>query len=281
MKEALREAARIARIPKVGAGWGFIVLGATRDLASVQKAYRSLMKLLHPDKLQSCPQAACAVQLVREAKQQCERNLSKLMAPGPVSNLRYTAISMTPGSRRFQVSWTPPESRELAPVKKYVVSVFDPAYGKDLTVQVMEPDYSEEQRRFVPVDELTTFELLEADLAKMIVLWRQPTAKLQVAAANEAGRSEAKEVSIALTVCAAQQSHRQSNRWTPPAQADGDDFAEDLQRYLQTSPSGRELRNWLGRQTKAPLIRHLLRKGGKAEGSKPELVERIAASLGV
>ena len=50
-----------------------------------------------------------------------------------------------------------------APVQKYIVAVFDPAYGKALTVAVLEPDYCEELKRFVPVEEICSYVLVEKD----------------------------------------------------------------------------------------------------------------------
>jgi hypothetical protein len=65
----------------------------------------------------------------------------------------------------------------------------DPPYGKPLTIGVLEPDYSEELRKFVPIEELRSFVLSEQDLQKMPSLFRQPTLAVHVAASNEAGQS--------------------------------------------------------------------------------------------
>jgi len=74
-------------------------------------------------------------------------------------------------------------------VRRYVVAAHDPAYGRALTVTILEPDYSQELRRFVSVEELTSYVLAEEELQKMPLLWQQPVATIQIASQNESGQS--------------------------------------------------------------------------------------------
>lgn len=181
------------------AEWGFAVLAAsTKDVAGVQRAYRTLMKALHPDKVGQPPSVVKAVEMVREARELCERKLSGLVPPGPPTGLRYTAVCMALGRRRFRLQWEMPAGAEPSTVRRYIVSAFDPAYGKALTITVLEPDYSEELHRFVSVEELCKYELAEEDLKAMPSLFKQPSVSVHVAAANEAGQSDWTTLSIPL-----------------------------------------------------------------------------------
>merc|ERR1719411_714019 len=85
--EARREAERILPLVQgnfsTPAAWGFAVLDvASRDVASVQRGYRTLMRKLHPDKAGSDPSVVHAADMAREAKDACERGLSKEEPPG-------------------------------------------------------------------------------------------------------------------------------------------------------------------------------------------------------
>merc|ERR1712224_581851 len=74
---AVRKEALLSKVE-----WAFAVLEKpVRDVQSVQKAYRNLMKSLHPDKAGSLPQVAAAVELVREAKDLSERSLRRQDPP--------------------------------------------------------------------------------------------------------------------------------------------------------------------------------------------------------
>lgn len=51
------------------------ILGLTveaHEISLVQQAFRSLMRKLHPDRIGQCPRAAEAMEMLQEAKQQCE-----------------------------------------------------------------------------------------------------------------------------------------------------------------------------------------------------------------
>eukprot|EP00811_Abedinium_folium_P009412 NODE_1869_length_2350_cov_6.551057.p1 GENE.NODE_1869_length_2350_cov_6.551057~~NODE_1869_length_2350_cov_6.551057.p1 ORF type:complete len:746 (+),score=227.33 NODE_1869_length_2350_cov_6.551057:148-2238(+) len=200
--------AEVARILSLRRGafrtsdaWAVAVLGAEAcELRAVQRAHRLLMKRLHPDRVGTTGDAARALEVARDARECCERGLSRQLPPDPPQCLAAVMLSMAPGRRRLRVNWRPPAACEAAPVRRYVVSAFDPSYGRALTVATLEPDYSEELRRFVPVEELTSCELLEQELVKMPWLFRQPILTLQVAAANDAGRSSWATLRVPLAV---------------------------------------------------------------------------------
>lgn len=181
--------------------WGFAVLAPEkRDKASINKAYRGLMKILHPDKVGQSQRLTKALEMVKEAKDLCERNLSTIEVPSPPRLLKSTCVDATRGKRKFKLTWSPPATAgsATAPVKRYVVAAFDPAYGRALTVSVLEPDYSEEKKCFVSVEDLNSYILAEQELQKMPRLWEQPAATIQVAAANEAGQSTWATLSVPL-----------------------------------------------------------------------------------
>ena len=194
-QDALREVQRILPLRKESfrsaASWGFAVLevASTCDVSAVQHAYRSMMRKLRPDRAGQDAQVARALGLVREAKEAGERSLSRQEAPLAPRRLWHETLSSVPGQRRFKLHWTPPEDRVSAPIRRYVVAVFDPAYGRALTIAILEPDYSEESRSFVGIESLTAFEFSEEDFQKMPKLWKQTSANVQVAAANKAGQS--------------------------------------------------------------------------------------------
>lgn len=189
---AYQEVYRILQLRKASfrkpVDWGFAVLHTeAMTIASVQTAYRKLMQKLHPDKVGHLPNIEKAVDVTREAKELCERMLSRQVPPGPLRSLRYTTICTTKGNRRFRLEWGAPLEKEGAPIQRYLVNAFDPAYGKALTITILEPDYSEELRRYISLEELTSFVLSEQELTKMPSLFQQRVANLQVAAANDAG----------------------------------------------------------------------------------------------
>lgn len=201
-RTAPEEIVRILRMrkesfPSLGA-WGLAVLGAPPSLPAVQRAYRTLMKKLHPDKVGSSPSAACAFESLHEAKRCCERYLSQQEPPGQPRGLKASTLCAVPGNRRIRLEWQPPDPDDNAPVRRYLVSALDPSYGRPITVTTLEPDYSEEQHRFVPVEELSSFILAEDDLRKMPSLFQQPSLTLQVAAANEAGQSSWATIQVPL-----------------------------------------------------------------------------------
>lgn len=287
-QEAFREASRIVGLQKGAfhstAQWGFAVLCVVvHDAASVQKGYRSLMKRLHPDRVGDSPDGTRAVELLREAKDACERSLSRVEPPSVPSNLKSTQLCFSSGSRKFELRWCPPISRPQAPVRKYVIAVFDPSYGKALTVTVLEPDYSEELRRFIPVEELTSYTLAEADLAKMPALWRQPTISVQIAAANEAGQSQWAKLQVPLSAACAQVQRPK----VPPKHFCGWSFGSGSEDESDDPCSldvecrrrhGENLRGWLELRKKADLVTQCRALGLSADGRKEQLIERIIAA---
>lgn len=156
------------------------------------------MQKLHPDKVGHLPQIDKAVEVTREAKELCERTLSRQVPPGSLRSLRFTTICTTKGNRRFRLQWSAPPENETSPVQRYLVNAHDPAYGKALTITILEPDYNEELRRYVSMEELTSFVLSEQELTKMPSLFQQRIATLQVAAANDAGTGPYASIQIPM-----------------------------------------------------------------------------------
>jgi len=78
------------------------------------------------------------------------------------------------------------------------VSVVDAAYGRAITVATLEADYSEELKRFVPIEEIRSCVVAEQDLKKMSSIFQQPFITLQVATANEAGQSPFASLRVSL-----------------------------------------------------------------------------------
>lgn len=275
LSEATRECKRIMSLRKQRfnsiADWGFAVLDSTRDVESVQRSYRALMKKLHPDKIGDLKDGPRAVELMREAKSSCERSLSRKQAPGCPRMLPVEALCLTPGKRKFRLRWKAPQEHALAPVQRYVVAALDPSYGKPLTVTILEPDYNEELKRFVSVEELLEYVLAEEDLQKMPSLWQQQFATMHVAAANDAGQSQWTTVKVPLSAAAACSSGGAQND-DPRGQDQVDDklFEVELQQR-----HGQSLRIWLDRQRKAPIASWLRSVRWPAGGSKEDLVERV------
>jgi len=301
--EARREAKRIAplvqgRFP-TPADWGFAVLDvASRDVASVQRGYRTLMRKLHPDKAGSDPSVVEAAEIIRKARDACERSLSRQERPDAPRNLRSVVLCATPGKRKFRLDWAAPiEEQDAAPVRRYVVAAIDPAYGRALTFAVLEPDYSEELRRFVSLDELTSYVLAEEELQKMPSVWRQAYATVQVAAANEAGQSGWSVLRIPLDVgakpvpllerlgCFAVNLGLRTATTSPGPKTPGpspgpkveqrEESEDDVFLHELQKRRGPELRTWLERQRKVELAAWLRSVRWPAAGAKPDLVARI------
>lgn len=281
-----REVSRILPLRRESFGsvalWGFKVLEVSpslQDMSAVQRAYRALMRKLHPDRAGGFAEAAKAVEMVREAKEACERSLSKQEPPSVPRFLRSEMLCATAGHRQIKLCWNAPPERASAPVRRYIVAAFDPAYGKALTITVLEPDYSEDLRRFVSVDELTSHVLAEEDLQKMPQLWRQSYATLQVAAANEAGQSQWATLQVPLNkdISSAKQSFAQGKLADTENQRNriGGE-TEDRAFHLQVQQlRGEQLRSWLNSQSKGSLGNWLKRMNWSASGAKQDLVERI------
>jgi len=204
-REAAREADRILQLRPENfqkqSAWAFAVLdlnAGRADTAAVQRSFRQLMRTLHPDKAGHSAMICDAVDCARRARGLCERALSTEQVPSPPRALKASPISFVPGARRFELTWKPPTECERAPVRRYVVAVYDPGFGQPLTVASLEPDYNEEVQRFVGLEDLTRYVLSEQDLQKMPKVWTQASATVHVAAANETGQSSWAVVQVPL-----------------------------------------------------------------------------------
>jgi hypothetical protein len=205
-EEAVQEVTRISSLKRERyrsqQAWAFQVLSLSAgcDSSAVQKAYRGLMKKLHPDKVHQSEAVSKVLDTLKQAKDICERSVSRQMAPGPPRNLSFSTLCAKSGQRRYRLQWDAPEHREVAPVHKYIVAAFDPAYGRALNIAILEPDYSQELRRFQPIEDLRNYVLAEADLQKMPALWKTHTVSIQVAAANDSGQSGWATLKIPINV---------------------------------------------------------------------------------
>lgn len=310
-EEALKaEVARILCVQRNGfssaAAWGRAVLGlaSSCELSDVQRCYRGLIKRLHPDKVGNSPRAMRALELVREARDLCERNLLRVVVPGPPRKLRSELLCDEPGRRQFRLTWSAPQDSEASPVRRYVLAAVDPAYGRALTFTTLEPEYSQELHRFVSVAELTSFVLSEVELQKMPSLWEQSHAVIQVAAGNEAGLSRWATLEVPLLACgphhagtaaaavpgtrpAAAQARSSPSAGSPTSPSSAGEggtpelrtsdwrFEMELRRRR-----GEELRCWLTRQKKPPLVSWLRSLRMPSTGTKEELVQRVLELLG-
>jgi len=205
--------------------------------------------------------------MIKEAKDACERSLSRQYAPGNPRRLSLTVLCTQPGRRRYRLSWAAPVENESAPVRRYIVAALDPAYGKALNVAVLEPDYDEEKHRFVSVGELGSYVLSEEELQKMPSLWRQNAATIQVAAANEAGQSNWAILQVPLNVTTPGMSPSPGNR---SARQEEQLFADDVRKRY-----GEDLRQWLEKQRKPQLVTFMKSMGWPDDGTKGSLVERV------
>ncbi|CAE7470901.1 PTAC2 [Symbiodinium sp. CCMP2456] len=135
---------------------------------------------------------------------------------------------------------------------------------------------------FSPGHTVTARERSEDDLKKMPSLWKQPTATVHVAAANEAGQSRPAKLEIRLATCMAwspSSSDSESSATSSsglPGSPQSPDFEEEIQKR-----SGPELRRWLQKQLKAPLVAWLKTLRLPTSGTKEDLVERVLDVMGM
>lgn len=291
--------------------WGFAVLDKpARDLISVQKAYRSLMRPLHPDRAGSQAEVVRAVDLLREAKELCERALRQQNPPDRPTRLTSSHLCKEPGRRRFKVQWKPPHNRPNAPVHRYIVAVYDPSYGKALAVGTLEPDYSQEYKRYLSHDdpELCSYVVSEEDLRKMPNLFKTDSITVQVAAGNNEGQSDwsvlkvqlhepQRRVSQAVSRPSAVPSDKPASKAKPSnvqastgattaptsrpsvatrtsANIPDEDRAFDI---FVEQKSGRELHSWLQQQKKEKMQGWLKRRFHQVSGSKEAILNKIVA----
>ena len=212
-QEASEEVARILQLQEAKRAfrselaWAKAVLGldaAVTEVSLVQQAFRSLMRKLHPDRIGACSGATEAMDELRKAKQLCEHKMkfSELHPPGAPLQLTFALLCAAPGHRRIQVAWKPPSTSASSPVRKYFVAALDPSFGQPLTITVLESEYSEELKRWLSLDELTSSILAEEDFEKMPAFFQQATAVVYVAAANEAGQSKWATINVPLRATA-------------------------------------------------------------------------------
>ncbi|CAE8702917.1 unnamed protein product, partial [Polarella glacialis] len=293
--EAARELVRILPLRREAFGsqtsWARAVLGlgsgrssAALDVAGVQQAFRVLMRKLHPDRIGASEGAAQAMEMLREARQCCERALSQLQPPRAPRQLSSTTLCAAPGRRRIKLEWAAPEWCEGAPVRRYLVAALDPSYGRALTITVLEPNYSEELKRFVSEEELTSYILAEEELKKMPSLFRQANATVQVAAANEAGQSPWATMRVSLRdttpepAASSATSAASSGKSGISAAAGVAATARQIKEFESQAKThvGGDLCSWLRRQPKGVLIGWLKSKSWPVVGSKDQLVDRVA-----
>lgn len=294
MTEALAEATRIFAVRKARfvsqVEWGFAVLGnPSRDVVSVQKAYRVSMRPLHPDRAGNQPEVAAAVELLREAKDHCERALRHQSPPDRPTRLTVAHLCTEVGRRQFKVQWKAPESRQSAPVHRYIVAVFDPAYGKAISVGTLEPDYSQEYKRFLAFDdpELCSYVLSEEDLRKMPNLFKADVITVQVAAGNNEGQSDWSIVKVRLPAAVRVSSAQTPSRLSIPgpgrastpgvglqSAASRADEDREVDRCVEAR-GGRELESWLQHAKKEQIQGWLKRRYQQYSGSKEIMIQRI------
>lgn len=292
--EAMEVASRILAVRKQRFAsqteWGFAVLDRPlRDVHSVQKAYRVLMRPLHPDKAgNDQAEVVAAVDILREAKDLCERALRQQHPPDRPTRLSFTHLCTKPSLRKFKVTWKAPESRPSAPVHRYVVAVFDPSYGKVLSIGTLEPDYSQEFKRYLRHDdpELCSYTISEQDLRKMPNLFKYDTITVQVAAGNNEGQSDWSIIRVGLQKAGAQAAAEppagrpvrlsvqppSTARSSGPRKSIGGDGGFD--RYIDKK-NGKELESWLQHQKKEDMQFWLKKRLQQCSGSKEMVIQRI------
>merc|ERR1719181_2436685 len=140
--------------------------------------------------------------MIQDAKSLCERSLCHHEVPSAPRRLTVTTLCPTVGQRRFGLRWLPPEHLETAPPQRYVVAVADPASASrpPIKLSTIEPDYSQELGRYVPLEELATYELSEEEASVRVPgLFQQRIITVMVAAANKVGQSSWASTQIDLT----------------------------------------------------------------------------------
>lgn len=167
------------------------------DEKAIESAWKKLVLLLHPDKLQRLSEAekiagAEALHKVHEAKEELRRRQQELQAEVPAQPEAAAAprcMEATAGLRKFEISWQIPEKQDpRAPVERY--EIWGPKYFSDMgdpfdwTLLATLPNL---QSHFVLVEEAPT---------QQDVMWAadrvlRPTLPLTVHAVNGKGSSEA------------------------------------------------------------------------------------------
>jgi len=197
--DSIVEANRICRVSTDSFRWFTTVLNCDRNNDELQKQYRFFMRLFHPDKFRGdVPHCVSqALEKVKSAKKALENELNKfsIRLPHMVHGLSWNLVCAIPRSRVVRLSWNHPAGQ----IDKYNVQVLDPCYGRYLNICVLEPDYYEEKRKFVSIQELNEFDVEERKLDKMSHLFDGKQVEFQVAAANSAGVGPYAQIKVDLS----------------------------------------------------------------------------------
>lgn len=303
-QEASEEVARILQLQegkrafRSELAWAKAVLGldaAAAEVSLVHQAFRSLMRKLHPDRIGACDGATEAMDELRKAKQLCEHKMKFAELHPPAAPMRLTSavLCAAPGRRRIRVSWQSPTAVS-SPIRKYLVAALDPSFGQPLTITVLEPEYNDELKRYLSLEELTSCVLAEEDLVKMPAFFQQSAACVYVAAANEAGQSKWATISVPLRGPAAPvgevltspsrgKADKADSAKSTPATASAKqckDFEATAHSLLKRPGGAAELCAWLRKQSRGLLASWLQSQAWPTKGSKAELVDRVAFAVG-
>ncbi|CAE7344901.1 unnamed protein product [Symbiodinium sp. CCMP2456] len=304
-QEASEEVARILQLQegkrafRSELAWAKAVLGldaAAAEVSLVHQAFRSLMRKLHPDRIGACDGATEAMDELRQAKQLCEHKMkfAELHPPAAPIRLASAVLCAAPGRRRIRISWQSPTAVS-SPIRKYLVAALDPSFGQPLTITVLEPEYNDELKRYLSLDELTSCVLAEEDLVKMPAFFQQSAACVYVAAANEAGQSKWATISVPLRGPAAPtvgevltspsraKADKADSAKSTPAKVSAKqckDFETTAHSLLKRPDGAAELCAWLRKQSRGLLASWLQSQAWPTKGSKAELVDRVAFAVG-
>ena len=160
------------------------------------------MKKFHPDKLVGTSGKhkgllSDALEKVQRAKQVVDHDLHQrdFSAPGNVSGISHDVLSNDHGNRKYRINWVPPSTarkwgKEIPPIEKYQVQIFDPNYGEFLQLAIIESEYCEELKRFRQIEEVRDFVLSETNLTKLRHCFDQKAIRIRIAAQNSVGLGE-------------------------------------------------------------------------------------------
>lgn len=203
--KALDPQVEIDRILQFRDGSAAAIFGVTDllDVKAVGKAWKRLVLLLHPDKLQVFDNdvraaGAQALQEVHRAKEELRRHSQEHTADVPEDVVligRGRCIQTAPGARKYEIQWKIPEAQDPhRPVEKY--EVWGPKYFTDKGDPldwVLLASLPPLQSHFVIVEEAPT---------QQDVMWaadriNRPTLPIAVHAVNGRGSSEAATIELA------------------------------------------------------------------------------------
>lgn len=168
------------------------------------------------------------------------------------------------------------------------MAALDPAYGQALTITVLEPDYSEELKRFTNIEELTTYDLVEEELSKMPGFFQQSTAVVRVAAENELGQSKWCPLRLPLQSITAMPMASPvpgppgptpgapkpvSKKCGPPSNVSSRECRDFEAKAHELRESGNALCTWLRKQSKALLSGWLKSQGWPTTGGDVTILD--------